>query len=316
MLQDALRSVLHQTYRDFEVIVVDDGSTDDTRRQIAEFQNDTRLRYLYQENRGLAAARNTGIRASHGEYVALLDDDDLWLPSKLEKQVHLLEVNDQIAVAYCDFRFVDVSGNLIATKWRRPASRATIYEGLMYDNVIAGSGSAVLIRRQCLEEVGPFDESLQASEDQDLWRRIALKHRFGYIDEVLVHIRWHPQSMQRNPERMARGKLHYLEKLRMEVPTRLRNHLPNVTYHTYASIAWTFFDVDRFDEAKPFIRRIANLGPGFLLRFVLTLCFYSARNPISMLRIWLSRGRDNDTRSRSVELALRLSCDLFRGYRH
>ena len=260
LLEEVLRSVLQQTYQDFEVIIVDDGSTDDTRERVAAFQSDPRVRYIYQENRGLAGARNTGIRASQGDYIAFLDDDDIWLRDKLEKQMSLMTANDQADVVYCDFRFVDLVGNLLTKQYQRPASRGTLYEDLMYSNVIAGSGSAVLIRAKCFAEVGLFDEDLPACEDQDLWRRMALaQHNFVYLDEVLLYIRWHTWNMQKDPERMAIAKLRYLEKLHRETPPPFRHHLPEVAYLTYRPMVLSL------------LARIARLGPRYTLRFSGTL---------------------------------------------
>lgn len=319
LVRRSLRSVLQQTYRDLEVIVIDDGSTDDTQKQIATFLNDARVRYIYQNNRGLAAARNRGICASQGSYVAFLDDDDLWLPDKLENQVHLLETNDHVSAVHCDFRFVDTNGNILPIRYRRPASRGSIYEDLMFDNVITGSGSGVLVRRQCLTEVGLFDENLGACEDQDLWRRIALVHDFGYIDEVLLYILWHRRSMHMDAERMAAAKLRYLDKLCLEAPPRFRHHLPGVAYHIYADAAFSFLRANDFDNAKPFVLRIAKRGPRYLYRFALVLGLRAARyGPLASMRSYLLRPRKEDGNKEwyAVGLTLRLVRELFRKYRH
>jgi glycosyltransferase involved in cell wall biosynthesis len=269
LVQEALRSVLGQTFQDYEVIIVDDGSSDNTRQVIKEFtQHDKRMHYFCQSNRGPSAARNRGIRASKGQYIAFLDDDDMWLPEKLEKQMRLILADDNVSVAHCDFRFVDEHGNLTPMRWRRAPRRGTLYEDLMYDNVIAGSASAVLVRRQVLMDVGSFDEHLQACEDQDLWRRIALAHGFGYLDEVLVHVRWHAGNIQKNGELMATSKERYLKKLRAELPQHLQYRLSDVAYHTYASIALFYVHQNRYDLAMPFIVRIARLGPLYLFTFL------------------------------------------------
>lgn len=266
LLEEALRSGLQQTYQDFEVIIVDDGSTDHTRERVAGFQSDPRVRYIYQENRGPSAARNTGIRASQGSYVALLDSDDIWLPDKLQKQMSLMTADDRVDVVYCDFRFVDLAGNLLPLRYSRPASRGTLYEDLMYGNVLTGSDSAVLVRARCFAEVGLFDESLPALEDQDLWRRMALAHHFVYLDEVLLYIRWHASNIQKEPERMAVAKMRYLEKLCQETPLEFRHHLPEVAYLTYEEIALSLLSARRFSEAASMLGKIALLGPKYIIR--------------------------------------------------
>jgi glycosyltransferase involved in cell wall biosynthesis len=267
LLEQAIASVLRQSYQNFEIIVVDDGSTDDTRARV-DALDDRRVRYVYQRNQGLAAARNTGIRASRADYIALLDDDDVWLSDKLRKQMTVMQAQERVDVVHCDFRFVDLAGNRLPIEYRRPASRGSLYEDLMFGNVITGSGSAVLIRSSCFDHVGLFDEKLRAREDQDLWRRLALaQHRFLCLDDVLLHIRWHSSNMQKDPRRMADANLQYLEKLRAEAPPEFRRHLPEVAYELYSTAALAFVECGRAREALPLAGRIAMLGPKYFLRF-------------------------------------------------
>jgi glycosyltransferase involved in cell wall biosynthesis len=290
LVQDAIRSVLQQTYTHFELIVVDDGSTDDTREQVAAFQRDPRVRYIYQENRGLSAARNAGIRAAQGEYIALLDSDDLWLPAKLEEQMNLLATDGGADVVYCDLREIDLAGNVLSAVWQRPPSLGTLYEDLMYGNVITGSGSSVLVRAKCFAQVGLFDEALAACEDQDLWRRMSLAQRkFVYLDQVLVHIRRHAANMQNDLSRMARARLQYLEKLRLETPSPFRHHLPEVAYLTYAQLAINYLVVRRLSGAARFSAKIVSLGPRYALRFLGELRVLVMNRLRRSVRSWLKK---------------------------
>jgi len=267
LLEQAIRSVLAQTYRDLELLIVDDGSTDTTRARVATFQRDDRVKYLFQRNRGRSAARNAGIRAARGRYVALLDDDDFWSPEKLERQMARLQ-DDAVDVVHCDFRVVDGGGQLLATGYERPPSRGSLYEDLMYGNVITGSLSAALVRSRCFDQVGVFDERLSAYEDQDLFRRMALaNHTFSYVNEVLVFIRWHEANTQSDPASMAKSRMLYLDKLRAEAPPRFRHHLPEVAYDIYRHSAFALLGASRAAEAAPFAFRIAKLGPKYIARF-------------------------------------------------
>jgi len=182
----AIRSVLNQTYQDFEIIVVDDGSTDNTEEVVKGF-NDDRIRYIWHdENRGGAAARNTGIKAAQGEYIAFLDSDDEWLPEKLEKQVKAFEdALPDVGVVYTDFRRLDKRGDkeLRFAKVMREVS-GDIHRDLLEGNFI-GTPTA-LVRRECFDKVGMFDERLPRLQDWELWIRISKYYHFKCLDEPLV----------------------------------------------------------------------------------------------------------------------------------
>jgi glycosyltransferase involved in cell wall biosynthesis len=230
-LVEAIESVCAQTFRDLEIIVVDDGSTDDTAQRLKALgRMDKPVRYLSQENSGPSAARNRGIDAAQGEFVALLDSDDRWLPVKLERQMDVLARCPEVDVVYTGFAYMDESGMRLAAEqqWEPPPRRGTLYEDLMYANIIRGSDSAVLARTAALRGIGGFDATLYAAEDQDLWRRLAILHRFEMIEEVLVLIRLHGTNIQRDASRMAEGSFKHFSKMVHETPAEYRHHLPMV----------------------------------------------------------------------------------------
>ena len=239
-LPEAVGSVVAQTHRDLEIIVVDDGSTDGSRELLAARATDPRLRYHYQENRGLPAARNAGIGLARGDFIAFLDADDVWLPGKLEKQLALLRADPRAAAAYCGFGLIDEAGTPLENRWRPGGRGDDLFTRLLYGNVIAGSGSAVVVRASCFADVGRFDERLQACEDHDMWRRIAARHAFVKVEEELVRIRVHAASMQRNAARMQQGLMLHLEKILAETPPEHARHLPAVTRdsHRLAFLHW------------------------------------------------------------------------------
>jgi len=273
LLIQALRSVLQQTFQDFEIIIVDDGSTDDTKKRIAFLLADARLKYICQENLGPSAARNAGIRESYGEYISFLDSDDIWAPDKLQKQLGAIRASDEFDVVYCDFFKIDVNGKVLPEQWVRPKSRGTLYEDLMYGNVIAGSDSAVLIRANCFSEVGMFDEELPSYEDQDMWRRISIKYKFLFLNEKLVFVRLHPSHthIQNDPEQMTIGAMRYLKKIYIDTPEIFRHHLPNVFYNIYLRTISSLLTKNKYYKATLCSVKILSLAPKYWFLFGLYL---------------------------------------------
>ncbi|MDY6836573.1 MAG: glycosyltransferase [Thermodesulfobacteriota bacterium] len=205
-LGEALDSALNQTYKEMEIIVVDDGSTDDTAQLVQRYKG--RIQYIYQKRSERSNARNRGVRESCGEYIAFLDSDDLWLPEKIERQVKILNENEQIGVVYAGVQFIDENGRAYEGKicWEAlQRKRQSLYEDLMTCNVISGSASSVLLRRECIDRVGPFDEAMNTCEDLDLWRRLAGLYRFQKIDLPLVKLRVHIENTQDRLSAMAKG---------------------------------------------------------------------------------------------------------------
>lgn len=200
-LAQAIRSVLAQTYKNWELIVVDDGSTDDTARLSKGF-DDPRILYFHQENRGLSASRNVGIRSTSAPVIALLDSDDLWEPPYLERMLQCLNRNPDAAAAYSGYAYIDAAGNRIGAPCRKVVDPGQFRRKLLFEgNWLVPS--AVVLRRQQAEEEGLFDESLKAVEDLDLWRRLSERHAFIGIGDVLVLYRVHEASMSRDPEFMV-----------------------------------------------------------------------------------------------------------------
>jgi O-antigen biosynthesis protein len=182
-LPRAIESVLSQTFAAFELLIVDDGSTDRT-PSIASAYADERVHYLRQNvNQGVGAARNIGLRKSRGEFVAFLDSDDEWLPQKIECQVEQFRKSPvEVGLLYTGVETVATGGK----RWLfEPAHRGDVYERLLMGNVIH-SGSSVMVRRNVIRNAGFFDELIPAIEDYDYWLRIARYYRFDYIDAPLV----------------------------------------------------------------------------------------------------------------------------------
>jgi len=194
LIRRAIRSVLDQTYDNLEVIVVDDCSTDATRKVVEEF-SDSRIRYLLHERRrGASAARNTGIRAALGDYIAFQDSDDEWIPDKLERQISVLEhATRRIGVVYTAFwRFRNGRKERIPKSTIRTKS-GRIHAALLRRNFV--TTQSALVRKECIQKTGLFDESLKRFQDWDLWIRISRVYDFAFIDVPLIKAYLQPDSI-------------------------------------------------------------------------------------------------------------------------
>ncbi len=208
-LDSTLRSVLKQTFIDFELIVVDDGSTDDTENVVQSFP---RVQYVrLQENRGVSGARNTGLSRAIGRYICFLDSDDLWCERKLEVQVGWMELNADYPVCYTDEIWIRRGVRV------NPMNKHRKYSGDIFRHCLPlciVSPSSAMLRASLFDEVGAFDESLPACEDYDLWLRIAVKYPFHFIEEPLIIKQGgHSDQLSRKYWGMDRFRVVALEKL-------------------------------------------------------------------------------------------------------
>lgn len=185
LVKRAVESVLAQTYESYEVIVVDDASTDNTAEVVKSF-DDSRIWYLrHDTNRHASASRNTGSQAATGRYIAYLDDDDEWLPDKLAKQIELIEnASGEIGMVYCWLDYFD-AGRVVAQL--HPSLRGRVF-GEVLDKQRLGNSSTLLVRREVFDTVGGFDENLFRGNDGDFIRRVALRYAVDVVPEVLVKV--------------------------------------------------------------------------------------------------------------------------------
>ena len=215
-LADALDSALSQSYRSFEVIVVDDGSTDATgaiARSYA-YRSNGRVRLVRQANAGLPAARNAAIAVARGEFFALLDSDDVWMPNHLAHAVAALDADPTVGLVHANIERMDAHGCGLGVPPRfwnlKPDAYAAI--ALRHEHV---SCPTAVFRRACVDDVGGFDTRFTGlgCEDRDLWLRIAERWRLRYLDVVSARYRIHDRNMSGNRERMARARRALVEKM-------------------------------------------------------------------------------------------------------
>ena len=180
----AVESVFAQTWKDFEIIIVDDGSTDNTQAVLSQLGNQPNIRCLYQDNAGPAQARNLGIESASGEYIAFLDCDDIWVPAKLEAELAILRGKSQPVLVHSNYEVIDPTGRVIQHA-KAGQSRDALHQA--FTGGQAPLLSTILLPRTLLERVGGFDSNLWVSEDSDLILRLYEMTRFECIDRVLVH---------------------------------------------------------------------------------------------------------------------------------
>jgi len=216
-IEATLRSALDQTLRDLELIVIDDGSKDATAEVVARLASeDSRVRLISQTNRGLAATRNRGVLEARGALIAFLDHDDLWHPEKLALQAAALDADPAAAVASCYSALLDEQHR--CTGWRYGGdANGDVYAEMLEWDMVSG-GSVALVRREALDAVGPFDESLPMRSDWDMWIRLARRYRFVTVPRTLVGYTRSAFSSSRGYERMAEAGRLVLEKVASEDP--------------------------------------------------------------------------------------------------
>lgn len=236
-LPEAVESALNQTFTDLEVIIINDGSSDHTDDWVLR-QSDPRLILISQENAGKSAARNAGIARATGQYVAFLDADDYWEPTKLEKQIKYFEDNPGVGLVYTWAAIADENCQPTG-RVMRPNAKGNVWKELVQDNILT-CGSTPLVSKDCFEKAGLFSPDLPIAQDWDMWIRIAVHYFFAVVKEPLVRYRRHDQNTSRNLEAMANSYKLIVERAFDAAPAELQP-LKNKTYAmTYLCLSWKY----------------------------------------------------------------------------
>lgn len=280
LLSGAINSVLNQTFNDLEIIVIDDGSTDNTRGVLEQYGSG--INYIYQQRGGRGQVRNTGIKAAKGDYIAFLDDDDIWLPEKLEKQVKFLDANPDIGLAHTFVELIDAQGYPLkeATKKQLQGYKKAAKTGYTYETMSRSClmfTSTVIVRKECFDKVGFFDPGLEAFEDWDFYLRFALEYRIGTILEPLVRFRIH--EAHSTMDEFTRGRIKvsikHLNMLKagsnFSYPGRLRYnfymHLANAYYIDMQFAIFRSYALKAL-KSRPLALFVSRIGLHFAVSFI------------------------------------------------
>lgn len=265
-LRGAIETALGQTYEDLKVIVVDDGSAESYAEAICSDYHEVEC-FIHEENRGLSAARNTGIKASTGRFVAFLDDDDRWHREKIERQVNALEKANEAGIASCLVCAISPEGRVIRAE--RSKQSGAMFQDLLVSNVV-GTPSRVLIRRECIETSGLFDENLRTKQDWDLYIRISMNWEVTVIDKHLCFRTIH-ESMSSSPESLERDRYAIIQKHRDTIEQHGKYPTTMANYHR--ELGNTYLLAQNAPTARSHYRKSlaykSNPTTAFLLLFAL-----------------------------------------------
>lgn len=285
---EALRSVFDQTFKDYEIIVVDDGSTDQTKEVIHRYGN--KIRYIFQEQRGPANARNRGIRDSLGQYIAFLDADDVWLPLKLKKQVCMFHRCPPLAMVFTENSVFNQSGvcqNSIG-KGKRLMNGDVVKNIFLYNGVVT---STVMVRSEVFNKIGLFEEELQLAEDDNMWIRIAANFKVALIDEPLVRYRVHPHEITSNKIKLMKSVKTNIKLLKQKdktVKERIEKVIPLKLSFVEFDLGYEQFNNQKFREARKAFARGIRCCMWNWENYVYLLLSLLPKKVIQVIR-WLKR---------------------------
>lgn len=276
-LSSAIESVLAQTCQDFQLLLVDDGSTDNTPELCRQYLHDARVRYIRQDNAGVAAARNLGIAMAEHRFICFLDDDDEWKPTKLERQLAMFrEGSERLGLVYTAIEILNSCGAPIGIQRHEVPDQP--YLGLFYENFVDAT-SSVMVTRAALDKVGAFRAEMfglgwQGSEDRELWSRIAREFSIAAIPEPLVRYRVHGDKLSRNLEQMERGETRMIRLALADAPPEIRDQSAAIEAHAARRSAMEYFAIGEYALFRDRVRRASSLEhPGFGMRARYALSF-------------------------------------------
>jgi len=269
-LEEAILSVLNQTYQNFNLLIVDDGSTDETKELCQKYLKDDRINYVHRENGGPAAARNIGIKFAASDLITFLDDDDTYEPNMLQ-EMHTYftsHTDPNIGMVYC--RTKRIKNNETITSPIQTIKKNT-YEDLFFGNFI--TTSALLIHKTVFDEVGYFRENLKYSEDYDMWLRIANKYGVHLLDKYLVNYRVHDNQLSNFPKTMYYFHNQVLTEAIESAPIEIQEQKNAIFYKlhiSHANISLGHGEYSAFREQYRLASQYQKLGKKWKVKYLLS----------------------------------------------
>ena len=276
-IETAIASLLQQTYTDWELIIVDDGSTDNTSEIVTEYiqthlslEQSDRFIYILQHNQGVAVARNRGLRAARGRYIAFLDQDDFFLPHKLELQVNLLEQNPKIGLANSGWHIVDLTGKILSTvkPWENlPDLNPSAL--IIWKPVFLG---AMLFRHSWLQKISSFNSQLEQTSDVELVLRLAaMDCQGGWIRQATVGYRQHENNVSRNTSAQAKELNQMLEQFfaREDIPPKIKALEAESRYQSLVWSAWRLYQTGHLKEMSHYLYQSRLYSDRYLTETIL-----------------------------------------------
>jgi glycosyltransferase involved in cell wall biosynthesis len=267
-VEETIDSVLNQSFKNFEIIIVDDGSSDGQFDLIFPFcQKDERVRYIYQLNKGVSGARNTGFNHSSGYYVAFLDADDIWLSDNLSTKLAKFE-EDDCGLVHSDGCFIDE--NSAPKEGLVAGEEGALLTGLLeWKKTQIPAPSSILVKREVLETTGLFDTNLSTSADRDFFLRVASRYKIGRVHKPTWKYRLHDSNMHKNIQRMERDMLYVYKKASLNnlFKSRWFKRKSYATLYMILAASWAGDGRDKF-RATYFVGRAFVMDPGSLIEIV------------------------------------------------
>jgi glycosyltransferase involved in cell wall biosynthesis len=290
LIKQSVQSVLEQSYQNFEVIIVDDGSSDNTEKVIRDLGNPEKIIYRYQENQGRSNARNHALQIATGQYITFLDSDDIYLPNKLQMQVEYLDAQPEVGMVYASAICEDESGNSLGFQYHASA-HGYIYEQVAFYIPVTIILPTVMVRREIIEKVGYFDENLNRFEDTDYWRRISRLCLVGVIPEVLCRIKTHSGNTlaSQDPVTLVNDVKKYVNKVLSEDVNESAKFLRHGSCRLYFSYGYGIIDLhdSRWLNASKELMKLASESDK--LEFIrLKILAYFPQKINNLLRMILS----------------------------
>lgn len=205
-IEDTINSVFKQTYKNIEIVIVNDGSSDRTEEIIKKWTEQKKIKYIFQTNKGVSIARNEGVKYSKGNFVAFLDADDVWLPENIERKVEALQKDHNVGLVHANMQVVDHLSYPVG-RVKEGKEGDVLDDLLLWNGCVIPTPSSILVRKEVFELVGEFDPELSNNADQDFFIRVAAKYKIGKLNEVLGLYRVHEENMHKNIRLMEKDTL-------------------------------------------------------------------------------------------------------------